>query len=112
MTARSFSPYTPNNLEAHERLQGKLKQAIKQTNCTMHGHECHQGLFGRNLYVGQRIPLVGVVDSRNNDRCFHHIAIIVSDMDKAYAWLRQNKVEYASSGPQQLPEWNKNAGGI
>src|SRR6059036_769773 len=42
--------YTPNNLEAHERLQGKLKQAMKQTNCAMHGHECHQGLFGRNLY--------------------------------------------------------------
>src|SRR6266849_2921635 len=38
--------YTPNNLEAHERLQAKLKQAMKQTNCAMHGHECHQGLFG------------------------------------------------------------------
>ena len=25
--------YTPNNLEAHERLQAKLKQAMKQTNC-------------------------------------------------------------------------------
>src|SRR5215813_3168670 len=52
------------------------------------------------------------VDSRSNDRWFQHIAIIVSDMDKAYAWLRQNKVEYASSGPQRLPDWNKNAGGI
>src|SRR5215471_3642456 len=36
--------------------------------------------------------------TRSNDRAFQHIAIIVSDMDKAYAWLRQNKVEYASSG--------------
>jgi catechol 2,3-dioxygenase-like lactoylglutathione lyase family enzyme len=52
------------------------------------------------------------VDSRSNDRWFQHIAIIVSDMDKAYQWLRQNKVEHASSGPQTLPEWNKNAGGI
>src|ERR1043165_9668727 len=33
-------------------------------------------------------------------------------MDKAYALLRQNKVEHASSGPQRLPDWNKNAGGI
>jgi catechol 2,3-dioxygenase-like lactoylglutathione lyase family enzyme len=33
-------------------------------------------------------------------------------MDKAYLWLRQNKVEHASTGPQTLPEWNKNAGGI
>ena len=26
----------------------------------MHGHECHLGLFARNLFVGQRIPLAGV----------------------------------------------------
>jgi len=50
--------------------------------------------------------------ARNNDRSFQHIAIIVSDMDKAYAWLRQNKVEHASSGPQRLPDWNRNASGI
>ena len=57
---------------------------------------------------GRPIP----VDSRSNDRWFQHIAVIVSDMDKAYAWLRQNKVEHASSGPQRLPDWNKNAAGI
>lgn len=51
-------------------------------------------------------------DSRSNDRWFQHIAIIVRDMDAAYVWLRQNKVQYASSGPQTLPAWNKNAGGI
>jgi catechol 2,3-dioxygenase-like lactoylglutathione lyase family enzyme len=50
--------------------------------------------------------------ARSNDRSFQHIAIIVSDMDKAYAWLRQNKVEHASSGPQRLPNWNRNASGI
>ena len=57
---------------------------------------------------GRPVP----VDSRSNDRWFQHIAIIVSDMDKAYARLRQNKVEHASSGPQRLPDWNKNAAGI
>jgi catechol 2,3-dioxygenase-like lactoylglutathione lyase family enzyme len=57
---------------------------------------------------GRPIP----VDSRSNDVWFQHIAIIVSDMDRAYALLRQNKVEHASSGPQRLPDWNKNAGGI
>jgi catechol 2,3-dioxygenase-like lactoylglutathione lyase family enzyme len=57
---------------------------------------------------GRPIP----VDSRSNDRWFQHIAIIVSDMDKAYAWLRQNKVEYASPGPQRLPDWNTKAAGI
>ncbi len=57
---------------------------------------------------GRPIP----VDSRSNDHWFQHIAVITSDMDKAYAWLRQNKVEHASSGPQRLPDWNKNASGI
>ena len=52
------------------------------------------------------------VDTRSNDRWFQHIAIIVSDMDKAYGWLRQHKVQHASSGPQRLPSWNKNAAGI
>jgi catechol 2,3-dioxygenase-like lactoylglutathione lyase family enzyme len=51
-------------------------------------------------------------DSRSNDRWFQHVAIIVRDMDKAYAWLRQNQVQHASTGPQTLPAWNKNAGGI
>jgi catechol 2,3-dioxygenase-like lactoylglutathione lyase family enzyme len=57
---------------------------------------------------GRPVP----ADSRGNDRWFQHIAIIVNDMDKAYAWLRQNKVQHASSGPQRLPDWNKNASGI
>jgi catechol 2,3-dioxygenase-like lactoylglutathione lyase family enzyme len=57
---------------------------------------------------GRPIP----IDSRSNDRWFQHIAIITSDMDQAYALLRQHKVEHASTGPQRLPDWNKNAGGI
>ncbi len=57
---------------------------------------------------GRPIP----VDSRSNDRWFQHIAIIVSDMGRAYQRLRQNRVEHASSGPQRLPDWNKNAAGI
>jgi len=52
------------------------------------------------------------VDARANDRWFQHVAIIVSDMDRAYTWLRQNKVRHASSGPQRLPDWNRSAGGI
>jgi choline dehydrogenase-like flavoprotein len=63
--------YTPNNLEAHERLQSKLKLAMKQTNCSIHGHQCHQGLFSRNLYVGQRIPLAGVAHQNGTVRFGH-----------------------------------------
>ena len=52
------------------------------------------------------------VDSRSNDQWFQHVAIIVKDMDRAYRWLREHKVQHASSGPQRLPDWNPNAGGI
>ncbi|OLP16359.1 glyoxalase [Leptolyngbya sp. 'hensonii'] len=90
-------------------------------------YEQLQGLFGLRMRVvrmqlgrefielteyltpqGRPIP----PDSRSHDRWFQHIAIVVSDMDKAYARLRQFKVKHASTGPQRLPDWNKNAGGI
>ena len=51
-------------------------------------------------------------DVRPNDLVFQHVAVIVSDMDQAYARLRQHRVEHASTGPQRLPAWNPNAGGI
>jgi catechol 2,3-dioxygenase-like lactoylglutathione lyase family enzyme len=51
-------------------------------------------------------------DSRANDLWFQHVAIVVSDMERAYARLREHEVAHASSGPQRLPEWNPNAGGI
>jgi catechol 2,3-dioxygenase-like lactoylglutathione lyase family enzyme len=57
---------------------------------------------------GRPIP----VDSRSHDRWFQHIAIIVSDIDRAYESLRQHRVEHASPAPQRLPDWNPNAGGI
>src|SRR5438128_10987713 len=57
---------------------------------------------------GRPIP----VDTRSYDRWFQHIAIIVNDMDRAYQWLRGHKVAHASTGPQTLPAWNKNAAGI
>jgi catechol 2,3-dioxygenase-like lactoylglutathione lyase family enzyme len=40
------------------------------------------------------------------------VAIIVSDMDRAYARLRAAGVEHVSPMPQRLPDWNPNAGGI
>jgi catechol 2,3-dioxygenase-like lactoylglutathione lyase family enzyme len=33
-------------------------------------------------------------------------------MERAYGWLRQHKVEHASTGPQRLPAWNATAAGI
>jgi choline dehydrogenase-like flavoprotein len=53
--------YQPNNVEAHQRLRKTLERYMKQqTKCDMHGHDCHQGLFSRNLFIGERIPLAGV----------------------------------------------------
>jgi catechol 2,3-dioxygenase-like lactoylglutathione lyase family enzyme len=57
---------------------------------------------------GRAIP----ADTRSNDRWFQHIAIIVSDMDVAYARLREHGVAHASTAPQTLPDWNPAAGGI
>ena len=51
-------------------------------------------------------------DARANDRAFQHVAVIVRDMPRAYAWLRDNRVQHASTGPQRLPDWNPAAAGI
>jgi len=51
-------------------------------------------------------------DARSNDRWFQHVAIIVSDMDRAYAKLQQFKVQHASTGPQLLPKTIPGAAGI
>src|ERR1044071_5130208 len=57
---------------------------------------------------GRSIP----PDSRSFDHWFQHIAIVVSDMEKAYTQLLGQKVRHVSTAPQTLPEWNKDAGGI
>jgi choline dehydrogenase-like flavoprotein len=64
--------YRPNNEEGHKRLIAKLEDLMrKQTKCSVHGHDCHQGLFSRNLFVGQRIPLAGVAHQNGTIRFGH-----------------------------------------
>ncbi|HJV56452.1 MAG TPA: GMC family oxidoreductase [Methylomirabilota bacterium] len=61
--------YRPNNETAHQRLTAKLEQVMKQQRkCGVHGHECHEGLFSRNLFLGQRIPLAGVAHQNGTAR--------------------------------------------
>ncbi len=61
--------YEPNNEEAHGRLIAKLRSLMKQQRrCAIHGGECHQGLFARSLYIGQRIPLAGVAHQNGTIR--------------------------------------------
>jgi catechol 2,3-dioxygenase-like lactoylglutathione lyase family enzyme len=102
-------------------------EKVSDVEVTGDDHERLQGVFGLRLRIvrmklgdefldlmqylapeGRPVP----VDSRSNDRWFQHVAIIVSDMDRAYTRLRAHKVRHASTGPQRLPEWNRNAGGI
>ncbi|MGH7559984.1 MAG: GMC oxidoreductase [Gemmatimonadales bacterium] len=61
--------YRPNNEEGHRRLTRKLKQLVQRTTrCDAHGSECHVGLFGRSLFLGQRIPLAGVAHQNGTIR--------------------------------------------
>ncbi len=55
-----------------------------------------------------KIPL----DSKSNDLWFQHIAIVVSDMGKAYKKLWDAKVEHVSTSPQTLPAYITAAAGI
>jgi catechol 2,3-dioxygenase-like lactoylglutathione lyase family enzyme len=57
---------------------------------------------------GRMIP----PDSRSNDRWFQHVAIIVSDMDRAYDRLRRFEVRQVSTAPQLLPATIPAAAGI
>ncbi len=92
--------------EAYEHLMGVfgLRMRVQRLRLGQEFIELMQPMTPR----GRPIP----VDSRSNDRWFQHIAIIVSDMETAYAHLRAHDVEHASTGPQRLPDWNPNAGGI
>ena len=102
-------------------------QRVGEVEVTGDAYEHLEGLFGLRSRIvrlrlgeetlelaepmaphGRRVP----PDARSNDRSFQHIAIIVSDMDRAYAWLRRHHVRYASTAPQTLPAWNPSAGGI
>ncbi|MEZ4961716.1 MAG: VOC family protein [Saprospiraceae bacterium] len=57
---------------------------------------------------GRPIP----ADSRSNDAWFQHIAIVVSDMDKAYQRVREVKVVHVSTAPETLPDYIPAAAGI
>jgi catechol 2,3-dioxygenase-like lactoylglutathione lyase family enzyme len=92
--------------DAYERLQGVfgLRMRVVRMRLGQEQVELTEYLAPR----GRAIP----ESSRSNDRWFQHVAIVVRDMDAAYARLRRHRVTHASSGPQRLPDWNRNAGGI
>lgn len=90
-------------------------------------YEKLEGIFGLNIRVvklqlgEEQIELTDYLttggrtipeDFKSNDLSFQHIAIVVSDMDKAFAQLKKFNVEYVSTAPQTLPVSNVAAAGI
>jgi catechol 2,3-dioxygenase-like lactoylglutathione lyase family enzyme len=103
-----FAPVADREVhgEAYERLFGVFGVRLRSVRMTLgeESIELQQFLAPR----GRPLP----ADTHSNDLWFQHVAIIVSDMDAAYAHLRRQRVDHASPGPQRLPDWNPNAGGI
>ncbi|MCG8475001.1 MAG: VOC family protein [Cytophagales bacterium] len=57
---------------------------------------------------GRSYPL----DFTSSDRRFQHLAIVVSDMEKAYSRLKKMGVKQVSNQPQTIPYSNPVAGGV
>ncbi|MEH1934544.1 MAG: VOC family protein [Nostoc sp.] len=51
-------------------------------------------------------------DSQSNDLWFQHLAIVVSDMDRAYTHLRSFPIEPISVAPQTILSANEASGGV
>lgn len=86
-----------------------------------------EGVFGLNMRVvrlqlgDEFIELIDYLttggrsipeDQKSNDLYFQHIAIVVSDMDKAYQQIRKYNAEHVSTSPQTLPKSIPAAEGI
>lgn len=107
-TVLTFTPVSDQEVagETWERLTGVFGARMRIVRLAL-GQEQLE-LTEYLAPAGRPVP----VDSRSNDQWFQHVAIIVSNMDSAYARLRRFKVQHASTGPQRLPDSNPNAGGI
>lgn len=80
------------------------------------GRERLELLEVRELAPGQRPGRPFPADSRSNDLWFQHICIVVRDLERASAGVRDaitaGILQPISSAPQHLPEWNTAAAGI
>jgi catechol 2,3-dioxygenase-like lactoylglutathione lyase family enzyme len=121
--------FTVSDMERSIQFYSEVLSFSKVSDVEVWGdaYEHLQGLFGLRMRVvrmrlgGEAIELTEYLtprgrpfpqDTRSNDRWFQHIAIVVRDMDRAYAELRSHHVTHASTGPQQIPSWNSAAAGI
>jgi len=113
---RSVDFYT-RVLTFDKRSDGERRPEYEQLYGVSHAHirVVDLRLGDESIELLQFIGAAGApvpADARSNDLSFQHVAIIVSDMARAYSVLRQNHVQHISAYPQTLPEWNPNAAGI
>lgn len=102
-------------------------ESINEREYTGAAYEALEGIFGLHTRVAilqlgdEQIELIDYLTSGGrtipevqhaNDLFFQHIAIVVSDMDKAFAQLQKYNVEFVSTAPQTLPETIPPAAGV
>jgi catechol 2,3-dioxygenase-like lactoylglutathione lyase family enzyme len=104
-TVLSFEPVSDVEVagDAYDHLQGVFGLRMRVVRLRI-GDEC---IVLTAYLTPKGRPAPG--DARSHDRWFQHIAITVSDMERAYQWLRHHKVQHVSTGPQRLPDWNPKA---
>lgn len=100
---------------------------ISDEEITGNNYEKLEGVFGLHIRIvrmqlgDEQIELTDYLtsggrsipeDAKANDLSFQHIAIVVSDMDKAYEQLRKFNVEFVSTAPQTLPKTIPPAEGV
>jgi catechol 2,3-dioxygenase-like lactoylglutathione lyase family enzyme len=93
--------------EPYEKLTGVFGARVRVVTLGL-GQEQIQLTQFIALPGGRPIP----PDSHSNDLWFQHLAIVVSDMDTAYAKLREHNVQHVSTAPQTLPDYITAAAGI
>jgi catechol 2,3-dioxygenase-like lactoylglutathione lyase family enzyme len=118
-----------NDMETSLKFYTDVLNFSKESDETLYGQpwEDLYGLFGLHIrkvrmQLGdESIELIDYLttggrsipeDAHSNDLTFQHIAIVVSDMDRAYAHLRSKNVVHVSTVPQTLPASIPAAAGI
>jgi len=92
--------------DAYEKLEGIFALHIRVVRMQLGDEQIE--LTDYLTSGGRSIP----EDMQSNDLYFQHIAIVVSDMDKAYSFLREHMVMHVSTLPQTIPASNVAASGI
>jgi catechol 2,3-dioxygenase-like lactoylglutathione lyase family enzyme len=121
--------FTVSDMDRSVKFYTEVLQFKKISDAELQGQQWEKlvGLFGIRMRVvrlqlgDETIELVDYLttggrsipeDAKSNDLSFQHIAIVVSDMDSAYHWLRKFNVPHVSTGPQTLPASIPAAAGI